>query len=121
MINTLREKAGIEDRMVADSAEDALSARPVWADSERVAGELDARPLLEAGHHPLGQVLEALGELKPGEVFELQAPFTPIPLIDVVNSKGYSTWWSEEGPDLVKVYIRSKPDEITNSELTTLE
>ena len=121
MINTLRQKAGIEDRMVADSVEDTLSARPVWADSGRVAAELDARPLLEAGQHPLGQVLTALGELKPGEVFELQAPFTPIPLIDVVESKGYSAWWSEEGPDLVKVYIRSKPDNAEDSELTTLE
>ena len=117
MINVLREKAGISDRLVANEDSSNPGERPSWAVAENVSSALDARPMLEEGQHPLGQVLAALGELKAGAVFELTAPFTPIPLIDVVHSKGYESWWFEEAPEVVKVYI-CKP---AKADLTTLE
>jgi uncharacterized protein (DUF2249 family) len=76
--------------------------------------------MLEEGQHPLSQVLAAVGELKPGEVFELTAPFAPIPLIDVVTAKGFEVWWLGEDPELVKVYVRSTPSGAADTELTEL-
>lgn len=106
MINVLREKAGIAERMESEEGSSPPVDRPSWVAGESVSTSLDARPMLEEGQHPLSKVLAALGELKPGEVFELIAPFAPIPLIDVVTKKGFEVWWSEEGPELFKVYIR---------------
>ena len=121
MINVLREKAGISERLVVEEGASGPGDRPNWAVRENVSGSLDARPMLEEGQHPLGQVLAALGELGPGEIFELTAPFTPVPLIDVVKTKGYEAWWFEEGPELVKVYIRSAGSEDSGSDLTELK
>jgi len=121
MINVLREKAGISDRLATEESVTDPGERPVWAVKENVASVLDARPLLDAGQHPLGQVLTALGEMAPGEVFELTAPFTPVPLLEVVNTKGFEAWWFEESPELVKVYIRSVESDSGDSALTLLE
>jgi len=121
MINVLREKAGIAERMDSEEGSTGPGDRPAWAPMEKVSGSLDARPMLEEGEHPLAKVLAALGELKPGQVFELTAPFTPVPLIDVVKTKGYEVWWFDEAPEMVKVYIRSAGAEDSDSDLTELE
>jgi len=121
MINVLRQKAGISERLETEESESGPGDRPVWAVKEKVTSSLDARPLLDAGEHPLAQVLAALSEMAPGEVFELTAPFTPIPLIEVANTKGFETWWFEEAAELVRVYFRSAEPDPSDSELTRLE
>jgi len=121
MINVLREKAGISERLAAEDSGLGPGNRPAWAVKEKVANVLDARPMLDAGQHPLAQVLAALSEMAPGEVFELTAPFTPVPLIEVVNAKGFEAWWFEEAPEVVRVYIRSTEPDSSDSELTPLE
>jgi len=63
------------------------------ADTERPRrGELrvlDVRPLLEQGIEPLDSVLEALGELGPGGVLKVRAPFRPAPLVALLSGRGY--------------------------------
>lgn len=58
------------------------------SNSSRVA-RFDARPLLAQGEEPLSQILESSSALEDGENFELIAPFEPVPLYDVMRTRGF--------------------------------
>src|SRR5690606_24321165 len=67
---------------------------------------LDARPLLQAGKEPLGAILEVVKRLEADEVFELLAPFEPVPLYRLLGGKGFAHWKSEDGADGVfRIYF----------------
>jgi len=122
MINLLRAKAGISERLAeGDPTSSTLGEKPDWAAADHVCKSLDVRPMLEEGKHPLSLVLAALGELKGGQVLELVAPFAPIPLIDVATAKGFEAWWVEEATELVKVYMRPLGSAGGDTVLTPLE
>ena len=70
------------------TASAAPSSRPSWADPTRIAGRLDARPLLARGEHPVAQVMASLAALAPGAVFELVTPFPPTPLVERAQAVG---------------------------------
>lgn len=92
LINTLRTAAGME--ATADEAGDGDEGgtTPDWVTAGKVKESLDARPLIEAGEHPMAQVLKALPALGPGELFQLETPFLPAPLIDMAREKGCRAW-----------------------------
>jgi hypothetical protein len=70
----------------------ATGPAPAWFDTARVVRVFDARPVIEGGGHPLGQVVQAAEALRPGEILELVTPFEPAPLIDVVRQRGFLAW-----------------------------
>lgn len=49
----------------------------------------DARPLLAEGTEPLSQILETANALVDGEQLEVIAPFEPVPLYDVMRTRGF--------------------------------
>jgi uncharacterized protein (DUF2249 family) len=104
MIETLRKAAGITASDVPEGdvnpVEDA--GQPEWVSSRLVVRSLDARPLLQAGEHPVNRVLGDLGELKKGQAYELLTPFLPAPLIDLAKQKGYAAWSKAEAPELYR-------------------
>ena len=51
---------------------------------------IDVRPLCEKGDSPLGPILDAVGQLSPGQNLVLVAPFEPIPLIGLLAQRGFS-------------------------------
>ncbi len=106
LINTLRTAVGQTDAIFAEGDSARALGKPEWVDSSKIVKSLDARPILEAGEHPLGYVLKDLRELKADEIYELITPFLPAPLIDTVKGKGYRVWTISEG-ELIKTYIRS--------------
>ncbi|MCU0646191.1 MAG: DUF1858 domain-containing protein [bacterium] len=107
LINTLRAEVGQSaDLEIGDEAKVA-SHLPDWFDSAKIAKSLDARPILEAGQHPMSQVLEELKKLKSGEIYELITPFLPAPLIDMAKQKGYHAWSDTVQTDLIKTYFFS--------------
>jgi uncharacterized protein (DUF2249 family) len=52
--------------------------------------EVDVRPTLRSGGEPFGEIMQAVGALKPGEGLRLLATFKPTPLLQVLGSKGFS-------------------------------
>lgn len=52
--------------------------------------DLDVRPLLSAGGEPFGKIMETVAALGPGVGLRLFAPFKPVPLFQVLGSKGFS-------------------------------
>jgi uncharacterized protein (DUF2249 family) len=105
MINKLRAAVGQATDSEIDDESKAASTPPDWFDPGKIAKSLDARPILEAGQHPMSQVLEELKELKSGEIYELITPFLPAPLIDMAKQKGYRTWSDPVQTDLIKTYF----------------
>ena len=81
---------------------------PKWLDKSRVVNSLDLGPFLDAGEHPIHQVVADLKSLKDDEVYEIMAPFLPAPLIDKGSSLGFDHFVEKGEGDSVKVYFRSK-------------
>ncbi len=50
---------------------------------------LDVRPTLAAGGDPFVEIMQAVAALRPGEELELIAPLDPVPLYDVLASRGF--------------------------------
>ena len=92
MIRILRKESGQNDgesgyeNRIYQSAE-----TPQWFDDSRITGRFDATPAINSGESPMKEILHQASLLKPGEIFELQTPFTPAPIIDMLNEKKYKT------------------------------
>jgi hypothetical protein len=105
LVTRLRAAAGL-----APAAPDAAGAeateRPEWADERRVTRTRDARAAIEAGEHPLAQVMSDLALLGEAEVYALVTPFVPAPLVDLARGKGFAGYSVAEGDALVRTYFR---------------
>lgn len=82
--------------------------KPVWFNESLIAGELDLRPLVAAGEHPVGQVIAGLTQLEKGKIYKLIAPFLPAPLIDKASNLNFDHWVSKEGEDTFAIYFISE-------------
>ncbi len=110
MINRLRKDAGIVEEFAADIDEDVTAAEePGWFAPSRITVTLDARPLLEAGGHPVQRVLSECRALKTGDIYELITPFLPAPLIESAGKQGLRAWSKEEGEGVYRTYFTPRP------------
>jgi hypothetical protein len=66
----------------------------------------DARAAIEAGEHPMPQVMADLGALAGGEVYELVTPFVPAPLVDLAKGKGFEAFSVAVEEGLVRTFFR---------------
>jgi len=105
LIGRLRAAAGVEGEEVAES-ESAEGERPAWATSAGVWRTHDARPVIEAGGHPMEQVMSDLAQAGPDQVYELITPFVPAPLVELAQGRGFQAHSVEEAPEEVRTYFR---------------
>jgi hypothetical protein len=110
LIARLRSAAGVEAPCGggAEGEREAAAEAPLpaWAVATRVSRSHDARAAIEAGEHPLPQVMRDLGALGEGEVYELVTPFVPAPLLDMAREKGFLGHSVREAEDVVRTYFR---------------
>lgn len=102
VIARLREEAG--QGALADDGSSA--GAPPWANPDSAARSLDARQIIESGGHPLERVMQGVGELGSGEVYELITPFTPTPLIELVRARGLESHCMAVAPNEFRTYFR---------------
>ena len=105
LINTIRSELGLAGETVTDDADVSSGGIPDWLDRAKIADSLDARPILESGGHPLGELTRRLQALHAGAILELLTPFYPAPLVDKMKEWGYRVWSKQEEADLYKTYI----------------
>lgn len=104
LIRRLRTAAGQPDEIpVSDAGEAGI--RPAWTSTDPWR-TWDARPTIEAGGHPMEQVMKDLAALPPERVYVLITPFVPAPLMDLAANKGFESHAVPEAPDLVRTYFR---------------
>ena len=99
LINALRSEVG-QSELSADSG-----SRPEWLQPEKIAERLDARPILQQGGHPVQTVMPSLQQLNSGDIYELIAPFAPVPLMEMGKSQGLDVWSEERSPDEIHTYF----------------
>lgn len=78
---------------------------PTWFDTSAVSDLLDAREILQAGQHPLAQVLEQAALLQPGKIFKLITPFIPMPLIEKVMATGCEAYVQKISASEIHTYF----------------
>ena len=72
-----------------DNPEYLSNVIPEWFDKSRITGRFDATPVINSGGSPMKEILHHAALLRPGEIFELQTPFTPAPIIDMLREKQF--------------------------------
>lgn len=102
LINKLRAEIG-QDLFTQNENQMYNTQQPEWYNESLIAGELDARPMLAAGEHPVNQVIADLKMLETGKIYKLTAPFLPAPLIDKASSLNFKHWVtkSDDGTHII--------------------
>ncbi|HSH68081.1 MAG TPA: DUF2249 domain-containing protein [Bacteroidia bacterium] len=76
--------------------------------------ELDVRPILSSGTDPLNTILEKLKAIETGHILKIINTFEPIPLIKLLEKKGFITYTDNIQDDLVETYFYKKSEPISN-------
>jgi uncharacterized protein (DUF2249 family) len=105
IINSLRKAAGQNQTDENMNSSNNLQDQPSWFNSASVIETLDARGMLQAGQHPLADVLTRTSALQAGQIFELITPFTPMPLIEKVMDKGCTAYVQSVSESEVHTYF----------------
>jgi hypothetical protein len=104
LINTLRQAVG-QDQTTESVETLYVTEKPDWFATECIAKALDARAMLDAGEHPVNQVMADLSNLAVGEIYKLTTPFLPAPLIDKASSLGFAHWIDQQSDALFIIYF----------------
>jgi hypothetical protein len=92
MIRSLRSAAGQSyDEQPAESSGYVSGESPGWLDRSKITARFDATPVINSGGSPMQEILRQAAALQTGEILELQTPFTPAPIIDMLRSKSFRT------------------------------
>ncbi len=106
LVNALRLKTG-QDALEGLASADGPSSRPSWLVNANIVKTLDARPVIEQGGHPLGEVLTGVADLQRGEIYQLITPFLPAPLIERVVERGFDNWSEKVSEDhFISYFLR---------------
>jgi hypothetical protein len=106
LVNRLRKKAGL-DEVISESDEPKENEKPDWLDESKIKISYNASEDIENGRHPLDKVLKEINGLSKGDIYLLQTPFMPAPLIDIMISKGFKCY-TVKSENLFNNYIFSK-------------
>lgn len=80
----------------------------------------DARPIIDNGDDPFNQIIKELKRLNPGEVFRLITPFEPIPLIKILEKRGFKHQQKQDGDSYYTFFWRLEnvsPEDVNFSSL----
>ena len=107
MVNALRAAAGLsslEENFCPDSDNSGV---PVSSEAPTtpVTHTLDVRPIIAAGDHPKDAVISEAEKLLPGECMELISPFPPIPLIEILQKKGFKVTMLAPEKGIVRTFV----------------
>lgn len=109
MVNKLRQSVGQELLVPEVQTEKAEAGHnysgEVLPKFDNVVMQYDARRDLESGVHPVGKVMSEIHSLNEGERYLLITPFTPAPLIDKANQKGFKTESYKINEDKYETYF----------------
>ncbi len=96
LLETLRQAAGlpIDNSNESIDIENEQKDKPEWFDDTNITIRFDARPIIESGENPMQEIIRLSKELQNNQIMELTAPFKPIPIMDLLKSKGFEVWYN---------------------------
>jgi Domain of unknown function (DUF1858)./Uncharacterized conserved protein (DUF2249). len=107
MVSTLRKEVGmasLEENFHSGYEDHPVPVAKKGPDTA-VTFTLDVRPIIDAGDHPKDAVLAQAEKLRPGECMEFIAPFPPIPLINLLQKRGYKITMLAPTEGIVRTYV----------------
>lgn len=110
LINLLRKEVGHEFIQVKSESNTQKSSEAVQINPADIFRTLDAKPMLDAGEHPVAQVMEDLKQMPYGKVYVLHAPFIPAPLIDKATSLGFQHSLEQTTSESWTVYFKHQSE-----------
>jgi hypothetical protein len=105
LVNRLRDAVGQNQELFEEEKMKYNTQQPAWFASGLVVHTIDAREMLNAGEHPVHEVLGAIRKLNDGEILKVEFPFVPAPLIDKTIGLEYKHWMIQEKDDEVVIYF----------------
>lgn len=105
IVNRLRKEVGQDDTTQDTGISSTLSDPPSWFDESKVKIKYDATPVINAGDSPMNEVLRKATSLAEGDILELQTPFIPAPILDMLNGKKFQSYTIQKGSSFFS-YIR---------------
>ena len=105
MINRLRAEAGLNKIDIVEDQPGFSNQKPEWFNPGNIVQTLDARPMIDKGEHPIGEVLMSLKKLTSGKIYELITSFVPAPLIDKVDQAHYAIYTNEDNDKTIGTYF----------------
>jgi len=72
--------------------------------------DLDVRPVLSSGTDPLNIILEKIKTIQAGQILKIINTFEPIPLIKLLEKKGFVTYTDTIDANLVETYFYKKSE-----------
>lgn len=96
LLETLRQAAGlpIDGSNESIDIENEQKDKPEWFDETNITIRFDARPIIESGENPMQEIIRLSKELQNNQIMELTAPFKPVPIMDLLKSKGFEVWYN---------------------------
>ncbi|MFV0441672.1 MAG: DUF1858 domain-containing protein [Lachnospirales bacterium] len=110
LVNTLRAEVGQSSQNFGGDAEGLQkkynTEQADWYDADKITKEIDVRDMLNAGEHPVHEVMASIKALGEGEILKTIAPFIPAPLLDKTISLDYKHWIDQKGTEEFWIYFR---------------
>jgi hypothetical protein len=112
IVNRLRKEVGQLTEAGSQNQEDRSSPEyfsadvPEWFDIGKIVKTFDATPVINSGGSPMNDILSQTKDLKSGEIFELTTPFVPLPIIDMLKSKGFKVYTRSGDPNFMSYITR---------------
>lgn len=97
IVNRLRKELGMTADDMESASESAPEVIPSWLKAGKVKDTFDATPVINSGGSPMAEILQRASALTPGNILELQTPFTPAPIIDMLKNKGFRVHTTQDG------------------------
>ena len=96
LLETLRQAAGlpIDNSNESIDIENEQEDKPEWFGEMNITIRFDARPIIESGENPMQEIIRLSKELQNNQIMELTAPFKPVPIMDLLKSKGFEVWYN---------------------------
>ena len=96
LLETLRQAAGlpIDNSNESIDIENEQKDKPEWFGKMNITIRFDARPIIESGENPMQEIIRLSKELQNNQIMELTAPFKPVPIMDLLKSKGFEVWYN---------------------------
>ena len=108
LINELRKTVGQETLFTDNEKNNATTVKPDWVEEENIKLTYDAREDLESGVHPVSKVVKDIETISGDDIYLLITPFIPLPLIDIVNKKGFINHSEKNEENKFSTFIKRK-------------
>jgi uncharacterized protein (DUF2249 family) len=74
---------------------------------------LDVRPIISSGADPFQKIMQAVNALNEGQTLSIINVFEPLPLISVMENKGFQSWTRQVSPDEYHTFFKKNLSGIT--------